>query len=176
MRAYVTSVGEKTTKLCVSELVNLGYDVVLVKDPKTSLWHKLKYIYYEESEDFLRVDADVVCNKNVTRLNSINNWWVQGVTFDWYKQDLAFGGVQLVRKEAIPHLRAHIDEARHEDRPETFMSRIKEFHDPRRFETLDVVCGIQNYKNDMSRVKKTKVNRNYYETYDWDLAKKLEAL
>lgn len=179
MRCYITSIGEPTTKLCVEQLSE-RFEVILLEN-NTTLWEKLKWIYENESEDFVRVDADVVPNKNLTAdfvgsLARNDIWWVQFLTFDWFKQDVAHGGVQFIKAEAIPHLRKHIDEAMNKERPESYMYRLGVFHEPRRCESHPIVMGLQNYKNDMERIKATKVRRNQLENYDFELAEKLNAI
>lgn len=179
MRAYVTSIGEPTTKLCV-ELLSERFEVILLEN-KTTLWEKLKYIYEHETEDFVRVDADVVPNKNLTAdfvaaLARDEMWWLQFLTFDWFKQDVTHGGVQFIKAEAIPHLSKHIDEAMNKERPESYMYRLAVFHEPRRCESHSVVMGLQNYKNDLARIKATKVRRNQLELYDFELAERLNQL
>lgn len=180
MRCYVTSIGEPTSKLCIDEL-SKRFDVVVIENKNTTLWEKLKWIYEQESDDFVRVDADVVPNKNltpefVTMLAQENVWWYQFLTFDWFKQDVAHGGVQFIKAEAIPHLRKHAEEAMDKERPETYLSRLEVFHNPRRFETHPIVMGLQNYRNDMSRIKATKVRRNQLDLYDFELAERLSQL
>lgn len=177
MIAYVTSIGESTTEACNWALNRQGFKVNLVSG-ESSLWEKLKFIFENETEDFLRVDADTICNQNITELvQQTDLLWYQGLTFDWFKQDVTHGGVQFIRKEAIPIVRKHIDEARNEERPETYLTRLQEFYDPRTFGTFEKVCGMTGYKQtDKDRVKQTKLRRNTFGDYDWELAERLEAL
>jgi len=71
MKAFVFSIGERTTGLCVEQLEKMGFEVILYKD-NTSLWDKLKRFYteaLETNEDkFLRIDADIIPNQNVKDL------------------------------------------------------------------------------------------------------------
>lgn len=179
MKAYVTSIGEPTTELCVWSLERNGFEVVLIKGTD-SLASKLDAIYNIAKDDFVRVDADVIPNRSLTpeatQRMSRDVWWLQFMTFDWYKQDLTHGGVQLIRKEARPALREHVHEAFYLERPESYMFRLKEFHDPRRCLTSETVMGIHNYKNDVNRVKATKTRRNQIENYDFELAERMNAL
>lgn len=179
MKAFITSFNEITTGLCVWRLEEQGFETVLLQD-ETTLADKLKRIYDQADDDFVRVDADIVPNQNLTPQNVLMSkiekvWWTQFMTFDWFKQDLAYGGVQFIRKAAIPYLRKHINEAMNEERPETYMSRIEAFYNPRRFQSDSMVIGLQNYKNDMNRVRQTKERRGQ-SGYDWDLVGKLNDL
>lgn len=177
MRAYVTSIGESTTDLCVWSLERQGFDVVLLQD-KTTLWDKLKRIYREADGDFIRVDADVVVNRNVKELvRQKDLLWYQSRCFDWFSQDISHGGIQFIRKEALPAIRKHIDEAQRLHRPESYLYRLPEFHDPRMCGTFEKICGIHGYKqNDIARVKKVKAFRGQQENYDFRLAERLEEL
>lgn len=174
MKAFVTSIGEPTTDLCVWSLERQGFDVSVIQD-KTSLAHKLKVIYNQADEDFIRVDADVICNRNVTKLEApYGVWWLQGLTFDWWKMDITPGGVQLITKRALPYLREAITVIKDQDRPETEMYRLPEFHNPRRCLTSDLVCGLNGWgQNDIQRVKKVKAGRG--QEYDFQIAEKLNV-
>lgn len=179
MKAYITSIGEPTTKLCVEQLSE-RFEVILLEN-NTTLWEKLKWIYYSETEDFVRVDADVVPNKNLTAefvrsLARNDIWWVQFLTFDWFKQDVTHGGVQFIKAEAIPHLRKHVEEAINKERPESYLYRLAAFHEPRRCESHPVVMGLHGYKNDLQRVIEVKTRRNQLANYDFELAERLNLL
>ncbi len=56
------------------------------------------------------------------------------------------------------------------------MSRIKEFYNPRRFETASAIMGLHGYKNGIDRVKEVKIRRNQIDNYDFELARRLEEL
>lgn len=185
IKAYVTSIGETTTDLCIWALERNGFEVVLIKDNST-LCNKLAEIYNKAHDDFLRVDADVVVNKNCTESNIYNTaeidslkdaWWIQFRTFGWFQLDLTHGGVQFVKKEALPYLRDNVNEYLTIDRPETELSRIYEFYNPRRFETNDLCMGIHGYgQADVERVKNIKIMRGQIDNYDFELSDRLSAL
>lgn len=181
MIAFVTSMGEVTTELCCWSLARNGFSVVLIED-KTTLWDKLKRIYNEADRDFVRVDADVVPNKQFTpqfvaESGEVFSWWLQYQTFDWHKQDTTWGGIQAIRKEALIHLKANVDQYSDNIRPETALSRIPAFFNPRRFESVPIITGLHGYKaNDLERVKDLKLARNQYDNYDFELEERLNAL
>lgn len=118
----------------------------------------------------------MIVNKNTTLLKpSEGIYWLQAMTFDWFKQDLTNGGVQYITKEALPALRKRVRAYRFSERPETAMSRLEEFHNPRRFASSPLVCGLHGYKqDDMLRVRVTKERRGQ-EGYDWELARMIEG-
>lgn len=194
MLAVVTSIGEPTTDLCIWSLQRNGFTVKVIRDPYSSLWEKLKHIYIGTDEDFLRVDADVIPNRKVTAsylekqeyvydLQTVNPahstaWWLQFSAYDWFQQDVMHGGIQFIRKEALPALRAHVDEFERAYRPETYLYRLEEFTNPiRRCVAVNVVAGLHGFaQTDIERVKDTKERRGQMGNYDFELAERLNNL
>ena len=182
MKVIVTSTGEPTTELCRWALERNGFEVMVFQSD-TSLWQKLHDIYNNIDEDFLRVDADVIVNKNLTpqKLEDLSKdgtiWWWQFVVFDWYKMDIAHT-TSFIRKVALPSMRLNINRFKLSLRPETDISRIKELHNPRRMQTYDKqIVGIHGYGiPDMTEVKRLKEARNQMDNYDFELAERLNAL
>lgn len=177
LKAYITSIGEPTTELCKWSLVRQGVDVVLLQDSDTTLAEKLEFIYNDADDDFLRIDADVIPNRNILKIADYEReaWWVQGQCFGWYAQDLVYGGVQLIRRQALPALKANIGKHLNDERPETAMSRLPEFYDPRRFVSVDIVCGLHGWnQTDIERVKEIKERRGQYNNYDWRLVERMQ--
>lgn len=181
MKAYVTSIGESTRDLCIWSLERNGFEVVLIESGSL-LVDKLKIIYEQADDDFVRVDADTVVNKTFTP-DFVRNeivepqWWNQYMTFGWHKQNLIYGGAQFYKKEALPALRKAVDNFHDTDRPETMLSRIPEFYNPRRFESVQACIGLHGFAaNDTERVIAQKRKRNHFATFDFELAAKLESL
>lgn len=174
MIAYVTSIGEPTTDLCVWSLERQELDVIVIKG-KNSLGEKLKYIYNHADEDFIRVDADVIVTHPPVINHEDENWWFQWMTYDMYKFQPTYGGVHHIRKEALPALRANIDKFIHDDRPETRMWNLPEFNNPRRCSSANIMVGIHGFgQRDIDRVEKVKRGRKYFDDYDFDLARKMQ--
>ena len=182
MIAYVTSIGEPTTELCIWALERNGYDVVIFRSDN-SLWQKLSDIYETAVADFNRVDADVIVHRNLhpeRRTGSQKDqhiWCWQLLVFDWYKQDVGHS-MAFINKAALPSLRANIDRFKLSLRPETEVSRIPELHNPRRMITYDhQIMGIHGFGiNDLSDVKRLKEARNQMDNYDFELVERLNAL
>lgn len=180
MIACVTSMGEPTTDICIWALRRNGWDVK-VYEGKSTLGQKLERIYNDLDEDFLRVDADVIVNRNcVLEPHKIETyaeqWWTQYTLYNWFKQDLSPGGVQLIQKECLPILRTHIPNHVNDERPETSMFRLREFFNPRRCETVPLVVGLNGFGiPDWEYVRNTK-NRRGQTDYDWDIVDKLGTL
>jgi len=178
MKVYITSIGESTTGLCKWSLERQGFQVIVLNDP-SSLWDKLNRIFSDtDEEDILRVDADVIVNKNIKELVQQNKLlWYQSLTYDWFKQDITHGGIQFIRKETISIIRKHINEAIRMDRPESYLFRLEEFHNPRVCGTFEKVCGLNGYKQfDKQRVKDVKERRGQMDNYDFELAERIEQL
>lgn len=185
MKAFVTSIGEKTTELCIWALERNGFDVELVQAQGT-LAGKLEYIYSNTDNDFVRVDADVIVNRTLQedRIKSDlalypEAWWLQYQTYGWFQQNLIYGGVQIIKKEILPILRLRIREVARIDRPETALSRMPELYNPRRFDSHNACVGIHGFgqsPQDIERVVRQKKQRNYFNDYDFELAEKLAAL
>lgn len=177
IKAYITSIGEPTTDLCEWSLKRLGFDTHIVYNETSSLGDKLEYIYGLADDDFIRVDADVIVNKELRRMVDIAKAysWVQFQTFDMYKLDITNGGVQYINKEILPTLRANINRFKHDNRPETRMFRLEEFSDRKRFKSAENVVGIHGFgQTDWERVKKTKDSRQYSNEFDWELVKRMQ--
>lgn len=185
MKAFVTSIGEPTTDLCCWALRRNGFDVMLIQDRNTSLWEKLKTIYEMAETDFVRVDADIIVNRNFTKemlsfltLRNEDVWWWQFLTFDMLKLDTNHS-MAYTKREAIPALRKHITDPMimNSNRPETEMSRIKPFYEPRRFDTYpDELMGVHGLKADLNRVKRLKHVRNQQDLYDFEMAERIAKL
>jgi hypothetical protein len=183
MKAYVTSIGEQTVDLCVWSLARNGFTVELLDNPGRTLAQKLKWIYEHAGDDFIRIDADVVVNNQFTpafltwlQLRDPNIWWWQFLVFDWFKLNKTHSA-SYIKAAAIPALRANIDRFERHNRPETEMSRIKEFYEPRRFETYnDGIIGLHGYKGNIERAKRLKHIRNQQDLYDFEMAERLNSL
>ena len=179
MRAYITSIGEPTTDLCVWSVERQGFEAILVQD-KTSFNQKLEHIYNDANDDFIRLDADVIMNHNVQRFIAScpdEIWWLQSMSFDWWQMDTCWGGVQYIKKECLPAIRANIGKVQHLDRPESMMYRLPEFHEPRRCEGVEIIFGLHGYgQDDMQRVIDLKAKRKQLDNYDFGLAQKVSDL
>jgi hypothetical protein len=177
MKAVVTSIGEVTRDLCMWSLERNGFEVVLIEDSST-LADKLMRIYDSLNEDFIRIDADVVVNRNITPDFLIgltyHAWWIQLQTFSWFTMDKIWGGIQYIKQPALEALRENIGSHMTDIRPETSMTRLPEFYNPRRFESHPVIGGIHGFAaQDIDRIKDLKRARNQYDTYDWELAQRM---
>jgi hypothetical protein len=172
MKAYIFSIGEPTLQLCEWSLKRLGFETIIIFNPETTLWAKLKYIYSHEKDDFLRVDADIIVNRNVLKLEPKDQcWWHQSFGYDWFSQDIKPISVNWIKKEAIPYLKNSIEQFENAERPESQMFRLEEFHSPRRCEVYNLMCGLHGWnQKDIDRVQETKERRRQ-DDYDFELVK-----
>jgi hypothetical protein len=177
VKAFVFSIGEKTTDLCVELLKEYGFEVVLYQD-KSSLWEKLKRFYTEalESDDekFMRIDADIIPNRNVLRLTGADGWECAS-GFDWYSQDRKAISIHVMDRFVIRQCLENIYEAQDKVRPETHLWRHEDVNDFTSIQA-DFNSGLHGYAqgDQRKRIKALKESRN--QNYDWDLLDRIESL
>lgn len=178
MKAFIFSIGEKTTDLCCELMKEYGFEVQIIYDETSSLWDKLKYFYANalESDDyyFMRIDADIIPNRNVVRLDGDKGWQCAS-GFDFYSQDRKAISIHVMERPIIEKCLEHIDEAKDEVRPETYLWRLPEIN-PFTSIQSDFNSGIHGIgqKDQRERIKELKHVRN--QQYDWDLIDRIEAL
>lgn len=179
MKAYVFSIGEPTTQLCCDQLESMGFEVILYLD-KDSLWQKLKRFYTEAlattDEWFIRVDADIIPNSNVKLLGeSYPEQWVCAQGFDWYKQDIGAISIHKMHRDVIAECLKHIDEAKAENRPESYLWRLRSVNMKTDIDE-DECYGIHGYGQVIhrERIKNLKLSRD--QRYDWALVERIESL
>lgn len=179
MKAYVFSIGELTTDLCIELMERYGFEVILYQD-QTSLWEKLKRFYTEalktDDDVFVRIDADIIPNSNVERLlGDFINGWSCASGYDWYKQDRGAISIHVMDRATVKKCLEHIEEAKDKVRPETYLWRLPEINKFTDVEE-DYSCGIHGYGQQLhrDRIKVLKDSRG--QSYDWDLVERIEAL
>lgn len=178
MIAFVFSIGEKTTPLCLKLLNEYGFETRLFQD-NTTLWYKLKRFYTEALETdethFMRVDADIIPNRNVLRLAEKARGWSCASGYDWYSQDRKAISVHVMERHIIEKCLRHIEEAEDKIRPETYLWRLPEVNSYTNIQD-EFNCGLHGYgqQDHRDRIKELKYNRN--QKYDWDLLDRIEAL
>jgi len=175
MRAYITTTREPTLDLAKWSLSRWGFDVQVVQgDDRLS--DKLDIIYHDATGDFVRMDADVIASSNIQMLllmGSSDVWWEQYLTFDMYKLDTTHGGIQVIKKEALPVLRKHIRDFMHDERPETRMYRLDELNP--HCATREVILGVHGWGGqDIQQVHTTKSERLQLDRYDWEMIERMQ--
>lgn len=179
-KAFVFSIGERTTDLCCELMQRYGFEVVLYQDD-TTLWDKLKRFYTEalETEDtkFVRIDADVIPNRNVLKLvKDMDDYqWVCASGYDWYRQDRGAVSIHVMTRAIVYGCLWYIESAKDKVRPETHLWRNLEIN-PFTHVKDSYSCGIHGYgqQDQRERIKKLKQSRD--QAYDWSLVERIEAL
>lgn len=185
MKAYVFSIGEKTTSLCCKLLKSYGFEVILIKDasPLSSKLRRFYDLALKTDDDYwLRIDADIIPNRNVLRLAKVVDAfgkdvpsWVCASGFDWYKQDRGAISIHIMNREAVNRAQKHAPYAKEVVRPETYIWRQPDIN-PFTMVVESFNAGLHGYgqKDQRRRIKNLKNLRN--QDYDWDLVRKIENL
>jgi len=183
MRAFVTTIGEKTTELCIKQLKRYGFEVILLDGKE--LWASKYTRFIEEAdkldEDILRVDADIIVNKNIQEIPYYEYYnsgvsMVQFKHWDFYKNDLGQGNPVWYSAEAIKIIKDYLQYI-DPHRPETWAWRLSDIRPYT--ETSDSVVGIHGIaqsKEDIKRAFEHKKLRGQLQDFDFDLAYKINKL
>ncbi len=177
MKAWVFSIGEPTTELCVKQIERAGHDVTLLQDD-TNLWRKL-WTFYNQAletgdEECMRVDADIIPNDNVVNFKN-ESGWTAAFGYDWYKQDGGSISIHIMKREIIELCAKHIQSAKYKNRPETWLWRIDEIN-PHTKVSDQGIFGVHGYSQTghRDRIKKLKQSRG--QEYNWNLVQEIESL
>lgn len=192
IKAYLFSIGESTTELSKWAMERLGFKVVVLYDPKTTLSQKyeqfLKLAHEDNTEWVIRLDADVIVNKHfLNEVKMITHfgggkqaeekkdkvlWW-QFPTYCMLKQKMNHGSPMLMHKDIIAYgYKEHKKYFfRDESRPETAFWRETQInlHTETRKLAEGVYVGIhgyQQYPQDIARVLLQKHHRRQGHIYD----------
>ena len=175
IKAYVFSIGEPTTKLCIEALNNQGVEVVLYQDG-SRFTEKYKRMLDEATDDvFLRVDADIIVNHRVKEYLSQAKDWSCAYGWVWWQQDLQPISVMHYTREVIDIIKAHVHDKvfLHTARPEQYMWSLPELKD--KIHKVYVPVGIKGYGvRNLKPVKERKANRG--QTYNWRWVEKINEL
>ena len=104
-------------------------------------------------------------------------WWACGRAFCFLKMETIDTAPQIIARPALLSALANLDRFKNESRPETELTRIPEFFDPRRFEAIDIFVGVHGYKqsqDDIDRVIEQKKTRKQFQKWDHDFINKLK--
>jgi hypothetical protein len=179
MKAYLTTIGEKTTDICKKQLERYGFDVVLLKKQKNWIDKYIDFITVA-TEDCLRIDADVIVNQNIKKVNTYANsgevLLVGFTLYDLYQNGLFLGSPVFYSTKALEIMKNHLDKI-NIDRPEASMSRIPEINP---YYIVDsAIVGIHGFfqdKETVLRAKENKIKRNQMYKYDFELVNTLMNL
>lgn len=178
MKAYVTSIGEKTTDICCEQLDKFGFEVVLLAN-KEKWIDKYKRFLGMAKENCIRIDADIVPNKLIKeapRFDQTDYLIVDFHTYDFYKNNLSVTSPVYYKEMALQMFRSNLDKIT-ELRPERSMTKLV----GEQKYTCEYIVGMHGFfqtLNHLKRHRKTKQERRQMEKYgyDFELAEKLWRL
>lgn len=181
MKAFVTSIGEKTTSLCVNQLKRLGYDVVLL-DRNEPWVTKYKRFLELADNNCLRVDADVIVNENLSlkNLEQITKIYqdrlmIQFQIFDLYSLDIRVGQPIYYHKAVFKKIKENLGSI-DSKRPESWAWRLPVVN-KNTSSCEDRVCGVHGFwqtNDDMARAidhRKERDQKDVDYSFIWDLHK-----
>ncbi|HBX15882.1 MAG: hypothetical protein UV20_C0009G0042 [Candidatus Magasanikbacteria bacterium GW2011_GWA2_42_32] len=176
MKAFVTSIREKTTEICCWQLRRYGFEVILL-DEQEEWFKKYKRFILMADETCLRIDADIIVNKNIMKLETGHFCLMtQFHCFDFYKNNTGVCSPVLYHKDAIENIRKNIDSLDRE-RPETSAWRLPAI--VKHTFTSNLIVGMHGFfqfEKTMEMAKANKINRKQIEDYDFELVDKLKEL
>lgn len=179
MKAYLTTIGERTTDICAEQLKRFGFDVQIL-DGAMPWAQKYKQFIETADEDCLRIDADVIINKNINiliaALESKTGYVIQGFTYDFYRNNIGVTTPILYSKTALALIRQSWDKIGLL-RPEANACRLPGLSG--RIYTSPAIVGMHGFFQDVEHLKmaqENKVQRGQIAEYDFELANKLLSL
>lgn len=176
MRAYLTTIGEPTAKICQEQLIKMGFEVVVL-DENESWFEKYTRFLNLAKENCIRIDADVIPNfrlRAVAEDFNKSGYLMGGMRiFDFYKNDLHAGGPVYYSKQGLDIIRANVATLK-DTKPETDASRlwgINRFY----FCRMDVVGmhGFFQKKDDAKRGLKHKIDKKQIVDVEIELCNEL---
>jgi len=177
MKAYLTTIGEKTTDICRWNLERFGFEVIMLN--KLESWiDKYKNFINIADENCLRIDSDVLVNKNINDCLLLGDKdMVQFQCFDIYRNDIWVTCPVFYGKTILQIIRNNIEKL---DlyRPETSAWRLPDVL-PHTKSYVDKVYGSHGLFQDeetMKRAYKNKQDRNQLDQYDFELINKLYGI
>lgn len=184
MKAYVTTIGEKTTDLCCWQLERLGFEVIKL-DVIESWWEKYQRFINTANEDCIRIDADVIPNQELADFAKrveqgiLSKHWLmaQFNTYDFYKNKVGITSPVFYRQEALAIIRRNLIKL-DPGRPEASAWRLDEIN-PNRNLTSPLVVGFHGFFQDKPAIERAKVNkisRRQNSDYDWTFVERVNDL
>jgi hypothetical protein len=178
MKAYLTTVGERTTDICRQQLERYGFEVIVLADKE--LWiNKYRRFLNMATEECLRIDADCIMNQNILKFKPEdypNKLMIAFTGYDFYKNNVGSVTPIFYRPEAIEIIKRNFNQLS-ELRPETWAWRLPEIND--RTVTLDLMVGLHGFWQSIEDVRRAMTNkklRNQMLDYDFDLIFKIMNL
>lgn len=181
MKIFITSFDEPTVNICLEELEKFGFKNIILLNQLEDWFSKYRRFISLADEDCLRIDADVIINKNIIEITDLFNkqsWdlMLQVYVYDFYKNNVGISSPVLYKKRAIDIIKKNINKL-DKERPEATAWRLPEINPFTR--TVKEVCGMHGFfqrQSGFDRAFKNKIARKQIKDYDFELAKKLMDL
>lgn len=182
MKAFVTTIGEKTTEIAIEQLERYGFEVIVLDGHEDWLTKYDRFIEAALSvgENCLRVDADVIVNSNIERIEATLNdeymLMAQFKVYDLYQNNIQTGQPVWYSVEGLRTIKKHRGEFYDLSRPETSAWRLKQVND--RTYTADLIVGMHGFFQDDEHLNRAEYNKKKRRQgqYDFDLARRLKNL
>lgn len=181
MKAYLTTIGERTTEICKSQLEKFGFEVIMLDEYEQWLDKYKKFILLasEDGNACIRIDADTIPNKNIVRIreNTFDGILMSCfLGYDFYKNDIGVISPVYYSANALQIIRKNLDKIG-KFRPETDASRLPEINP--QYEVIDWIIGIHGFFQDfetIERARSNKIQRKQNSEYDFDLVNQIISL
>lgn len=181
MKAYLTTIGEKTTGVAKAQLERFGFEVVVLDmvEPWINKYIKFLDLAYADQKPCIRVDADVIVNENVKIAFDLPNrgfLMAQFTLYDLYQNGLHIGQPVYYSPAAINLIYKDLDKL-DRGRPETSAWRLPEINEGTF--NIEEVAGMHGFFQDRDAVLRAienKKTRGQMQRYDFDLVDQLTAL
>ena len=183
MKAYVTSIGEKTTEICVQQLKKFGVEVVLLDKEESweSKYKRFIRMAHEDNENCIRVDADVIVNKYIQEAMYCGDLEdgtliVSFCLYDLYRNGIFAGSPIFYTKKAL----GIIDRYKmmlHPDSPESSACRLDQIN-PHKYQS-DIIVGMHGFFQNYGTIERAIINkkdRKQQDLFDFELVDKLMNL
>lgn len=179
MKAYVTSIGEKTTKICCEQLQRFGFEVVLL-DGIEEWFDKYKRFIQIANENCIRIDADVIVNSNIQEILNYGDFenvlMIQYYGYDFYRNNVGIISPIYYTEKALQIIKKNIN-LLDPNRPETSAWRLSEINPFT--STSNLILGMHGFfqsRKEFDRALKNKKERKQMAEFDFELADKLFKL
>jgi hypothetical protein len=159
MKAYLCSVGEKTTAICKRQLEMLRFEVILLSEIEN--WQtKFKKFINMANEDCIRIDADIILLKNfkvnVNKETTMASW----CNIDFFTMDIHHGQPIYYSKKALKIAREHILEIP-DYRPDTFVWRLPGIiENTKNYNQISGIHGFFQSEKDIQRIREKRQSNN----------------
>ena len=182
MKAFIFSIGERTTDLCYRLMKQYAFEPILLGEKESSLEKYKRFIQAAHvlKEDVLKIDADVIPNNYIRQVfgeaytdRLKDALMIQYQNYCIYRNDVNIGNPVFYRKAAIEIIFKNLDKL-DPKRPEASAWRLPEINEWTH--TSDLIVGLHGvYQNadDVARHHQNKIDRKQIDGYDFSVIEQL---